>query len=142
MGAAADLSSTRFMQSDPWWSFAMAVNVFLVFFFGANPAAFRKYLWVYCVICFGTPAIPAIVCLLIPTSDGKIYGDATVRGISRRPTTIPANFLSYGAGSVTTGAGFASSRTMGPSGSASSSRPLSTLLLVTTSSISATSSAT
>lgn len=63
---------------------AMAVNVFLVFFFGANPASFRKHLWVYCIICFGAPAIPAIVCLLVPTSDGKIYGDATVFGLPRR----------------------------------------------------------
>ncbi len=43
------------MQSDPWWSFAMAVNVFMVFFFAANPTTFRRYLWVYCVICYGRP---------------------------------------------------------------------------------------
>ncbi|KAF4126518.1 hypothetical protein GMORB2_0254 [Geosmithia morbida] len=35
----ADASKThrRFMQSDPWWSLAMAANVFLVFYFRASP---------------------------------------------------------------------------------------------------------
>ena len=57
----------------------MAVNVFLVFFFGANPASFRQYVWVYCLVCFGVPFIPAIVCLLYKDSRGAVYGDATVR---------------------------------------------------------------
>ena len=67
------------MQSDPWWSFAMAVNVFLVFFYNANPASFRRYLWVYCLVCFGGPMIPAIVLLSIRGDPrGPIYGDAAV----------------------------------------------------------------
>ncbi|CAI4216097.1 unnamed protein product [Parascedosporium putredinis] len=67
------------MQSDPWWSFAMAVNVYLVFFYGANPASFRKYVWVYCLICFGIPFIPALVCLLYKEEHrGPVYGDATL----------------------------------------------------------------
>jgi hypothetical protein len=69
------------MQSDPWWSFAMAVNVFLVFFFGANPSSFRRHLWLYCLVCFGAPAVAAVTCLLIQNDQlGKVYGDATVRG--------------------------------------------------------------
>ncbi|KXH63938.1 G-protein coupled receptor [Colletotrichum salicis] len=70
----------RFMQSDPWWSFAMAVNVYLVFFAGANPSSFRRYIWVYCAICFGFPMIPAVVCLLVRPRgpDDLIYGDATI----------------------------------------------------------------
>jgi hypothetical protein len=56
----------------------MAVNVFLVFFFGANPSSFRKHVWLYCLVCFGAPAIPAIACLLIRDERGKVYGDATV----------------------------------------------------------------
>ncbi|KAK1450583.1 G-protein coupled receptor [Colletotrichum melonis] len=69
-----------FMQSDPWWSFAMAVNVYLVFFAGANPSSFRRYIWVYCAICFGFPMIPAVVCLLVRPRgpDDLIYGDATI----------------------------------------------------------------
>ncbi|KAH6986954.1 G-protein coupled receptor [Ilyonectria destructans] len=67
-----------FMQSDPWWSLAMAINVFLVIFHGASPASFRRYLWLYCLICFGGPLIPAIV-LLVARPDGQmIYGNATL----------------------------------------------------------------
>ncbi|KAL2757318.1 hypothetical protein ACRALDRAFT_2098998 [Sodiomyces alcalophilus JCM 7366] len=67
-----------FMQSDPWWSLAMAVNVFLVFFCGANPSAFRSYLWLYCIICFGGPFIPAIVLLVARPGGRPMYGDATL----------------------------------------------------------------
>ncbi|CAK7219849.1 hypothetical protein SCUCBS95973_003960 [Sporothrix curviconia] len=68
-----------FMQSDPWWSFAMAFNVYLVFFHSANPTTFRRHLWVYCLVCFGLPMIPAIVCLYVQNaSKGPVYGDATL----------------------------------------------------------------
>ncbi|EQK97373.1 GPCR, family 2-like protein [Ophiocordyceps sinensis CO18] len=68
-----------FMQSDPWWSFAMAFNVYLVFFHNADPASFRKYLWAYCLVCFGGPMIPAIVLLCMRGDDGgPFYGDAAL----------------------------------------------------------------
>ncbi|KAH6871234.1 G-protein coupled receptor [Thelonectria olida] len=67
-----------FMQSDPWWSLAMAVNVFLVIFCGASPASFRHYLWLYCLICFGGPFIPAIALLLARPNGRMIYGNATL----------------------------------------------------------------
>ncbi|GJN80237.1 hypothetical protein PLIIFM63780_003762 [Purpureocillium lilacinum] len=66
-----------FMQSDPWWSFAMAVNVYLVFFHNADPSSFRKYLWVYCLVCFGGPMVPAIILISIRDDvRGPIFGDA------------------------------------------------------------------
>ena len=79
------------MQSDAWWSFAMAVNVFMVFFFSTNPLAFRRYLWVYCLICFGLPMIPAVVCLAIKHERGPVYGNATVRDsyVSLSPRRVP-----------------------------------------------------
>ncbi|KAL1890512.1 hypothetical protein Sste5346_008180 [Sporothrix stenoceras] len=68
-----------FMQSDPMWSFAMAFNVYLVFFHSANPTTFRRHLWAYCLACFGLPMIPAIVCLYVQNADkGPVYGDATL----------------------------------------------------------------
>ncbi|KAK3948857.1 hypothetical protein QBC32DRAFT_364712 [Pseudoneurospora amorphoporcata] len=67
-----------FMQSDPWWSLAMAVNVFLVFFFALNPNAFRDYLWLYCLVCYGLPSIPAIVLLAHSPSNDHYYGNATL----------------------------------------------------------------
>jgi hypothetical protein len=66
------------MQSDPWWSFAMAVNVYMVFFLTANPNNFRQHLWVYSIICFGLPAVPAIICLVYAPNGKQIYGNATV----------------------------------------------------------------
>ncbi|KAL2161710.1 hypothetical protein VTH06DRAFT_8272 [Thermothelomyces fergusii] len=67
-----------FMQSDPWWSFAMAVNVFMVFFMAYPPNNLHKNLWIYCVICFGIPALPALICLVYRPNGERIYGDATM----------------------------------------------------------------
>lgn len=67
------------MQADPWWSFAMAVNVFLVFFHNADPSAFRKHLWAYCIICFGGPLLSGLVLINIRGDPrGPIFGDAVV----------------------------------------------------------------
>lgn len=71
--------STRFMQSDPWWSLAMAVNVFLVFYFHTNPDSFRKRWWIYCLICYGGPFVIALTLLLVRSPRGLVYGGATVR---------------------------------------------------------------
>ncbi|KAI5927584.1 hypothetical protein F4810DRAFT_721166 [Camillea tinctor] len=68
-----------FMQSDPWWSFAMAVNVYMVFFFSANPKSFLRYWWAYFGVCYGIPFIPALWLLVVRGSDGgNVYGDATI----------------------------------------------------------------
>ncbi|KAH6895752.1 hypothetical protein B0T10DRAFT_557933 [Thelonectria olida] len=68
-----------FMQSDPWWSLAMAFNVFLVFFFRTSPDAFRKWWWLYCLICYGGPFVIALTLLLVRNPrKGKMYGSATI----------------------------------------------------------------
>lgn len=68
-----------FMQSDPWWSFAMAVNVYMVFFFAANPKNFLNYWWAYFFVCYGIPFIPAMWLLLARGDDkGQVYGNATI----------------------------------------------------------------
>ncbi|KAK4098580.1 hypothetical protein N658DRAFT_431714 [Parathielavia hyrcaniae] len=67
-----------FMQSDPWWSFAMAVNVYVVFFMSYSPNGFRQHLWLYCLACFGIPAVPAVICLFYAPNGQRIYGDATL----------------------------------------------------------------
>ncbi|KKA29782.1 hypothetical protein TD95_005190 [Thielaviopsis punctulata] len=68
-----------FMQSDPFWSLAMAINVFLVFFFGASPSTFPKYQLIYCLLCYGLPALPAITLVFVRTDDlGRAYGDAAL----------------------------------------------------------------
>ena len=66
------------MQSDPWWSLSMAVNVFMVFFLHYNADVLMKYMWIYALVSFGLPAVPAFVCLLYHPEFGQIYGNATV----------------------------------------------------------------
>lgn len=69
----------RFMQSDPMWSLAMAVNVYLVFFRRYDASRLKKLYWIYGLICYGLPFIPAMVCLLLRQKQkGRIYGNATV----------------------------------------------------------------
>ncbi|KAI1142636.1 hypothetical protein F5Y05DRAFT_125167 [Hypoxylon sp. FL0543] len=68
-----------FMQSDPWWSFAMAVNVYMVFFFSANPKSFLRYWWAYFLVCYGIPFIPSLWLLIVRGGDGQnVYGNATI----------------------------------------------------------------
>lgn len=119
------------MQADPWWSFAMAFNVFLVFFNNANPSKFQEYKWIYCVVCFGGPLLPAIVLVSIRDEErGPVFGDAAVsipditcmlEGYSDRSS-------SCGAGSGPNGALFVFMRTTFPFGSVSSSLFSCTLL--------------
>ena len=69
----------RFMQSDPMWSLAMAVNVYLVFFRRYDASRLKKLYWLYGIICYGVPFIPAMVCLLLRVKGRRwIYGNATV----------------------------------------------------------------
>ena len=57
----------------------MSINVYLVFFHNVNPASFRKYAWIYCIVCFGGPCVPAIVLIAIRDDPkGPIFGDASV----------------------------------------------------------------
>ncbi|KAJ3497495.1 hypothetical protein NLG97_g1849 [Lecanicillium saksenae] len=68
-----------FMQSDPWWSMAMAINVLLVFYFRATPDSFARWWWVYCIICYGGPFIIATTLLLAKSPNrGPVYGEATI----------------------------------------------------------------
>ncbi|KAI1190923.1 hypothetical protein F5B17DRAFT_427015 [Nemania serpens] len=68
-----------FMQSDPWWSFAMAVNVYMVFFFSANPNNFLRYWYAYFIVCYGIPLVPALWLLVVRDEAGRgVYGDATI----------------------------------------------------------------
>ncbi len=70
------------MQSDPWWSFAMAINVYMVFFMSYPLHDFHRHLWLYCLICFGIPAIPAFICLFYIPNGQRIYGNATVSSLA------------------------------------------------------------
>lgn len=57
----------------------MAVNVYMVFFFAANPKSFLRYWWAYFIVCYGIPLIPSLVLLLVQgKASARIYGNATV----------------------------------------------------------------
>jgi hypothetical protein len=57
----------------------MAINVLMVFFMGASPSTFKRWGWVYCIICYGGPLIIATVCLqLRDPNKGLVYGSAGV----------------------------------------------------------------
>ncbi|KHN97035.1 G-protein coupled receptor [Metarhizium album ARSEF 1941] len=85
LGEARALCQTQaflfemFMQSDPWWSLAMAINVFLVFYFRTSPDSFQRWWWLYCLICYGGPFVIALSLLLVRGSPkGLVYGDAVI----------------------------------------------------------------
>lgn len=79
------------MQSDPWWSLAMAINVFLVFYCRTSPDAFRRWWWLYCLVCYGGPFLIALVLLLIKNPlKGPVYGEATVRPALFLPGPSPS----------------------------------------------------
>lgn len=129
-----------FMQADPWWSFAMAINVFLVFFYNADPESFRKYVWVYCLVCFGGPLITAIALVSIQDpSRGPVYGDAAVSTqLDLGKGTRWLTTCRCGAGSAPTGVLFDYTRTISQCGPASSCPLSSTLPSATMSSTIAT----
>lgn len=67
------------MQSDPLWGFAMAMNVYLVFFRRYDATRLKKLYWIYVLFCYGIPFVPALVLLFLKTDgNGRAYGDATV----------------------------------------------------------------
>jgi cell division protein FtsW (lipid II flippase) len=68
----------RFMQADPYWATAGAINVMLVFLFRYNAEGLRRLNPIYWVVCYGVPAIPAIFGLIYRKNGKQMYGDATV----------------------------------------------------------------
>ena len=79
------LTRNRFMQSDPFWGCAMAINVYLVFFHRYDADRLRRLHWVYGILCYGLPFLPAIVGLLYRTRDGgRMYGNSTVSPVPVR----------------------------------------------------------
>ncbi|KID79271.1 G-protein coupled receptor, partial [Metarhizium brunneum ARSEF 3297] len=103
LGEATSLCQTQaflfemFMQSDPWWSLAMAINVVLVFYFRTSPDSFRRWWWLYCLICYGGPFVIALSLLLIRNSPkGLVYGDAVVRSTTPIRFVLPTAIMSGG----------------------------------------------
>ncbi|ODA78540.1 hypothetical protein RJ55_05921 [Drechmeria coniospora] len=66
-----------FMPADAFWTLAMAINVYLTFYYKFDAERLRKMeLW-YLISCYGIPFIPAFVYIFARKQDGRrIYGNA------------------------------------------------------------------
>ena len=112
----------------------MSLNVFLVFFCNVNPTSFKKYTWLYCLVCYGGPLVPAVTLVSIRGDPrGPVFGNAAVSRENTTSRRLSAHILdSSGAGFVQNGALCACIRTTSLSGFASSCPFSSISLLVTT----------
>jgi hypothetical protein len=67
------------MPADAFWTLAMAVNVYLTFYYKYDAVKLRKMEIPYLLTCYGIPFIVALVELFISTPDkGRMYGNAVL----------------------------------------------------------------
>ncbi len=67
------------MPADAYWTLAMAVNVYMTFFYNYGERDLRRLEKWYFLSCYGVPLLPAVVYLCINTPDrGHMYGNATI----------------------------------------------------------------
>jgi hypothetical protein len=78
------------MPADALWTFAMACNVYLTFFYKYNSEQLRRLECKYLIFCYGLPFIPAFVYFFVKTkARGKVYGSAVVSVRLRRRKKAP-----------------------------------------------------
>ena len=69
----------RFMPADAFWTLAMAVNVYLTFYYKFDAQRLREMEPVYLGLCYGIPFVIALVFVFVKTPDkGPMYGNATL----------------------------------------------------------------
>ncbi|GJN81189.1 hypothetical protein PLIIFM63780_004721 [Purpureocillium lilacinum] len=68
-----------FMPADAFWTLAMAINVYLTFYYKFDAQRLRKMeLW-YLIGCYGIPFIPAFTFIFVRNSRGqRVYGNANL----------------------------------------------------------------
>ncbi|ATY58457.1 cAMP receptor [Cordyceps militaris] len=67
----------RFMPADAFWTLAMAVNVYLTFYYKFDAVSLRRMEIPYLVLCYGVPMIPAFVFIFVSDQHGvHVYGNA------------------------------------------------------------------
>ncbi|KAK4151183.1 hypothetical protein C8A00DRAFT_36191 [Chaetomidium leptoderma] len=68
-----------FMPADAFWILAMAVNVYLTFYFKFDAQRLRKMEIPYFLLCYGVPFIVALVLVFVSSPEkGRMYGNATL----------------------------------------------------------------
>lgn len=69
----------RLMPADAFWSLAMAVNVYLTFYYKFDAQKLRKMEIPYLLVCYGIPFLIAFVYIFIHDPvKGRMYGNATL----------------------------------------------------------------
>ncbi|KAF5976506.1 G coupled receptor 1 [Fusarium coicis] len=66
-----------FVGADALWTLAMAINVYLAFYYRFDAQRLRKMELPYLLLCYGIPFLPALVFIFIKSGDGvRVYGSA------------------------------------------------------------------
>lgn len=67
------------MPADAFWTLAMAVNVYLTFYYKYDAQKLRKMEIPYLIFCYGIPFAVALTYVFIETpARGRVYGNATI----------------------------------------------------------------
>ncbi len=67
------------MPADAFWTLAMAVNVYLTFYFKFDAQRLRSMEIPYLLCCYGIPFIVALAFIFVSTPEkGRMYGNATL----------------------------------------------------------------
>lgn len=68
-----------FMPADAFWTLAMAVNVYLTFYYKFDAQKLRKMEIPYLLLCYGIPFTVALTFIFVKTPEkGRMYGNATL----------------------------------------------------------------
>jgi hypothetical protein len=79
LGLAYADAGVRFMPADAFWMLAMAVNVYLTFYFKFDAQRLRRMEIPYLLCCYGIPFIVAITMVFVSTPErGRMFGNATL----------------------------------------------------------------
>ncbi|QGI96273.1 hypothetical protein CEK26_009342 [Fusarium fujikuroi] len=66
-----------FVGADALWTLAMAINVYLAFYYRFDAQRLRKMELPYLLLCYGIPFLPAFIFIFIKNGDGvRVYGSA------------------------------------------------------------------
>jgi hypothetical protein len=67
------------MPADAFWTLAMAVNVYLTFYFKFDARQLRRMEAPYLICCYGIPFVVALTYIFVSTqAKGRMYGNATL----------------------------------------------------------------
>lgn len=67
------------MPADAFWTLAMAINVYLTFYYRFDAQRLRKMEIPYLLVCYGVPFVPALTYVFLKDREGnRVYGDAVL----------------------------------------------------------------